>query len=77
MTTCAGAVPCWPGFTRSFRNCEKLRAGWLGHTVRVNKSSYLRPASDLAPVGDTIGQIFESRVTVPCDKSATKPGPEA
>jgi hypothetical protein len=21
---CAGAVPRWPGFTRSLRNCEKL-----------------------------------------------------
>ena len=39
---------------------ENLRACWLGHTVAVNKASYLRPASDLAPVSDTIGRIFQA-----------------
>lgn len=37
---------------------ESLRAAWLGHTVAVNKSDYLRPPSDLAPVSDAIGHIF-------------------
>jgi integrase len=39
---------------------ESLRAAWLGHTVAVNKSAYLRPPSDLAPVSDAIGRIFEA-----------------
>jgi hypothetical protein len=39
---------------------ESLRAAWFGHTVAVNKSAYLRPPSDLAPVSDAIGRIFEA-----------------
>jgi len=51
---------------------ENLRACWLGHTVQVNKSSYVRPASDWRP-SVTRSAGFSS----PCDKSVTKPGPEA
>lgn len=39
---------------------ESLRAAWLGHTVTVNKTSYLRPPADLAPVSDAIGRIFQA-----------------
>ena len=39
---------------------ESLRAAWLGHTVTVNKTSYLRPPSDLAPVSDAIGRIVQA-----------------
>jgi integrase len=41
---------------------HSLRAAWLGHTVAVNRASYLdvpRP-EDLAVVGDTIGRIFRA-----------------
>jgi integrase len=41
---------------------ETLRASWLGHTVAVNRGSYLgapRP-EDLAVISDTIGPIFRA-----------------
>jgi hypothetical protein len=41
---------------------DSLRAAWLGHTVVVNRKNYLatpRP-EELAPVRDTIGDIFRS-----------------
>jgi len=37
---------------------DTLRAAWLGHTVAVNRTSYLARPEDLTPVGDTIGDIF-------------------
>ena len=37
---------------------ESLRAAWLGHTVAVNKTSYMPKPKDLTPVSDTIGRLF-------------------
>jgi integrase len=39
---------------------ESLRAAWLGHTVAVNKASYLPPPRELASVGAAIGRIFQA-----------------
>jgi integrase len=37
---------------------ESLRAAWLGHTVAVNKTSYMPRPKDLTPVSDAIGRLF-------------------
>jgi hypothetical protein len=37
---------------------ESLRAAWLGHTVAVNKTSYMPKSKDPTPVSDTIGRLF-------------------
>jgi integrase len=37
---------------------DSLRAAWLGHTVVVNRKSYLPKPKDLTPVSDTIGRLF-------------------
>jgi integrase len=39
---------------------DNFRATWLGHTVAVNRKSYLAKPKDLAPVRDTIGSIFKA-----------------
>jgi integrase len=64
----AGVPAIWLHDTRATVNgileqagiSENLRSSWLGHTVAVNKASYLRPAADLAPVSDAIGEIFRA-----------------
>ena len=35
-----------------------FRAAWLGHTVAVNRSAYLRKPGDLTGVSDTISPIL-------------------
>lgn len=42
---------------------ETLRAAWLGHTIQVNKKSYLARPKDLTPVSDTIGSLFKADVS--------------
>jgi hypothetical protein len=37
---------------------ETLRAAWLGHTVAVNRASYLARPGDLTPVSDAVGALF-------------------
>jgi hypothetical protein len=40
---------------------ETVRAAWLGHTIAVNRDSYLgapRP-EDLAVISDTLGTLFK------------------
>jgi integrase len=37
---------------------ETLRAEWLGHTVAVNRQSYLARPEDLTSVGAAIGSLF-------------------
>lgn len=39
---------------------DSLRAAWLGHTVVVNRKSYLAKPKDLTPVRDMIGDIFKA-----------------
>jgi integrase len=44
---------------------ETLRASWLGHTIAVNRGSYLsapRP-EELAAISDTLGPLFRGRVS--------------
>ena len=42
---------------------DSLRAAWLGHTVVVNRKSYLPKPKDLTPVSDTIGRLFAAPVS--------------
>jgi len=37
---------------------ETLRAAWLGHTIAVNRQSYLARPEDLTPVSDAVGALF-------------------
>jgi len=37
---------------------DSLRASWLGHTVQINRKSYLAKPKDMTPVSDMIGVIF-------------------
>jgi hypothetical protein len=39
---------------------ETVRAAWLGHTIAVNRGSYLAKAEDLTPVSAAIGAIFKA-----------------
>ena len=41
---------------------DSVRAQWLGHTVAVNRGSYLARPEDLTLVGDTIGDSFKADV---------------
>lgn len=40
---------------------DSLRACWLGHSVQVNRGSYLPRPKDLTAVSDTIGRVFAAR----------------
>lgn len=37
---------------------DSLRACWHGHSVQVNRVSYLPRPKDLTAVSDTIGRLF-------------------
>jgi hypothetical protein len=37
---------------------DSLRAAWLGHTVVVNRASYLPVPKDLAAVSGVVGALF-------------------
>lgn len=39
---------------------ENLRAAWLGHTVQVNKASYLPTPTELSVAGDAIERLFKA-----------------
>jgi integrase len=39
---------------------DNFRAAWLGHTVAVNRSAYLRKPGDLTGVSNTISPILGS-----------------
>lgn len=46
------------GILERARVAESLRAARLGHTVAVNKTSYMPKPKDLTPVSDAIGRLF-------------------
>jgi len=37
---------------------DSVRAAWLGHTVQVNRQSYLARAEDLTSVSAAVGSLF-------------------
>lgn len=43
---------------------DSIRALWLGHTVQINRTAYLRAqADDLTEVSDALGGLFQADVT--------------